>query len=78
MVDTEGPVEVASHRADGQRGEDRKVDQIVCELERYDIVVGALQETKLFGREVYKVNGSVVLWVQEECVGWQDSEGEEV
>ena len=46
MVDTEGSVEVASQRADGQRGEDRKVDQLVCELERYDIVVGALQETK--------------------------------
>ena len=61
MVDTEGPVEVASQWADGQRGEDRKVDQIVCELERYDIVVGALQETKWFGCEVYKVNGSVAL-----------------
>ena len=61
MVDTEGPVEVANQRADGQRGEDRKVDQIVCELERYDIVVGALQETKWFGCEVYKVNGSVAL-----------------
>ena len=47
MVDTEGPVEVASQQADGQRGEDRKVDQIVCDLERYDIVIGALQETKL-------------------------------
>ena len=56
MVDTEGPVEVAS-----QRGEDRKVDQIVCELERYDIVVGTLQETKWFGCEVYEMNGSVVL-----------------
>ena len=56
MVDTEGPVEVASQRADH-----RKVDQIVCELERYDIVVGALQETKWFGCEVYEVNRSVVL-----------------
>ena len=61
MVDTEGPVEVVSQRADSQRGEDRKVDQIVCELERYDIVVGALQETKWFGCDVYEVNGSVVL-----------------
>ena len=61
MVDTEGPLEVASQRADGQSGEDRKVDQILCELERYDVVVGALQETKWFGSEVYEVNGSVVL-----------------
>ena len=37
MVDTEGPIEVASQRADGQRGEDRKADQIVCELARYDV-----------------------------------------
>ena len=33
----------------------------MCELERYDIVVGALQEMKWFGCEVYEVNGSVVL-----------------
>ena len=61
MVDTDGSVEVASQRADGQRGEKRKVDQIVCELERYDVVVGALQETKWFGSEGYEVGGSVLL-----------------
>ena len=61
MVDTDGSVEVASQQADGQRGEERKVDQIVCELERYDVVVGALQETKWFGSEVYEVGGSVLL-----------------
>ena len=42
MVDTDGSFEVASQRADDQRGEERKVDQIVCELERYDVVVEAL------------------------------------
>ena len=61
MVDIEGSVDVASQRVDGQRGEDRKVDQIVFELERYHIVVVALQETEWFGCEVYEVNGSVVL-----------------
>ena len=61
MVDTDGSVEVASQLADGQRGEERKVDQIVCELERYDVVVGALHETKWFGSEVYEVGGSVLL-----------------
>ena len=61
MVDTVGTIEVASQRADGRRGEERKVDQIVCELERYGVVVGALQETRWFGSEVYKVNGSVLL-----------------
>jgi len=39
MVDTEGPGEMASQWADRQRGEDRKVDHIVCELERYDAMV---------------------------------------
>ena len=56
MVDTEGPVEVASQHS--QRGEDRKVDQV---LGRYDIVVGALQETRWFGSEVYDVGDSVIL-----------------
>ena len=51
MVDTEGPIEVASQSA--ERGEDRKVDQVVCELAKYGVVVGALQETKWFGSEVY-------------------------
>ena len=61
MVDTDGSVEVASQWADSQIGEERKVDQIVCELERYDVVVRALQETKWFGSEVYEVGGSVLL-----------------
>ena len=61
MVDTEGSLEVASQRSDGQGGEDRKVDQIVCELARYDVLVGALQQTKWFGCEVYEVDGSVIL-----------------
>ena len=56
MVDTEGPIKVAS-----QRGEDKKVDQVVCELARYDVVVGALQETKWFGSEVYEINESIIL-----------------
>ena len=51
MVDTEGPVEIASQRADSHRGEDRKVNLIVNELRRYDVRVAALQETKWFGSE---------------------------
>ena len=58
MVDTEGPVDIASY---GQRGEDRKIDQIVLELMRFGVSVGALQETKWFGGNVYEVMGSVVL-----------------
>ena len=37
MVNTEGPIEVASQSA--ERGEDRKVDQAVCELAKYGLVV---------------------------------------
>jgi len=58
MVDTVGPVDIASC---GQRGEDRKIDQIVLELMRFNVVLGALQETKWFGDNVYEVLGSIVL-----------------
>ena len=53
MVDTGGPIEVASQKADCQRGEDMKVqvDQVVYELARCDVAVGVLQETKWFGNE---------------------------
>ena len=34
---------------------------IINELERYNVVVTALQETKWFGSEVYQINGSIVL-----------------
>ena len=59
MVDTEGPVEIASSR--GDRGKDRKVYLIVREMRRYNVKVTALHETKWFGSEVYRVLGSVVL-----------------
>ena len=42
MVDTDGPVEVASLKVDGQRGEQRKVDLVVNEMKKYDIKVAAL------------------------------------
>ena len=50
MVDTEGPVEIASSR--GDRGQDRKVDLIMREMRRYNMKVTAPQETKWFGSEV--------------------------
>ena len=40
MVDTEGPIEVASQW--NERGEDRKVGLVVGKLARYDVVIGAL------------------------------------
>ena len=46
MVDTEGPIEVASR--EGQRGEDRKVDLIDVELKRYDVkVAGCIAGNKV-------------------------------
>ena len=39
----------------------RKIDQVVSKLGRYSVVVAALQETKWFWNEVYKVGNSVVL-----------------
>ena len=40
---------------------DRKVDLVVSELARYDVVVGALQETKWFSCGTYEVGDSMVL-----------------
>ena len=45
---------MAIQRHDGQKGEDRKVDQVMCELKR-SAEVEALQETKWLGCEVYEV-----------------------
>ena len=73
MVSTEGPVEVASQRADGQRGEDRKVDLIVSEMERYNVKVAALQETRWFGSAVCEVGESSLLMVGRERPAVGDS-----
>ena len=41
--------------------EDRRIDQVVRELERYQIKIAALKETKWFKSEIYSVGSSVVL-----------------
>ena len=41
--------------------DERKIDQVVYELKRYQVVVAALQETKWFGSDMYTVGDSVVL-----------------
>ena len=61
MVDTEGPIEVVSQQCDDWRNEDRKIDKIVPELRRYNVSMGALQETKWFGEEIYEVGVCVLL-----------------
>ena len=46
LVDVEGSVETARHDCDASVMDERKTDQVVSELDRYHVVVAALQETK--------------------------------
>ena len=55
MLDAEGSVETVRQGTDARKAEDRKVDLVVRELGRYGVKVAALQETKWFGRAVYRV-----------------------
>ena len=41
--------------------DERKIDQVVDELGRYEVDVAALQDMKWFGEAEYKVGESVVL-----------------
>ena len=45
LVDVEGSVKTARHDSDVRVMDKRKIDQVVRELDRYHVVVGALQET---------------------------------
>ena len=44
-----------------ENAEDRGVDRVVSELQRYGVAVAGLQDTKWFGAEAYRVGESVVL-----------------
>ncbi len=46
-------VETAKQNSDVSVVDERKSDQVVSELDRYRVVVGALQETRWFGCETY-------------------------
>ena len=48
-------------RKNNTKYEDRRIDLAVKELNRYNITVGALQETKWFNNAVYQVGRSIVL-----------------
>ena len=61
LLDVDGSIETAKRSGDVSVTDERKIDQVVSELDWDDIVVGALQETKWFESEVYRVGGSVVL-----------------
>ena len=46
MLDVEGSVETAGQGRDTAHAQERKVDLVVRELDRYAIKIAALQETK--------------------------------
>ncbi len=58
LLEVEGSVRTARQGSEVKDAEDRKIDQVESELGRYGAVVGALQETKWFGDEMYKVGES--------------------
>ena len=60
-IDAEDPVEMARQGRDAALGQNHRIDLMVRDLDRYDVVVATLQETKWMGSNVYHVGGSVVL-----------------
>ena len=61
LVDNEGTINTARLSHGISEPEDRRIDLVIRELERYNIKVAALQETKWFGRNIYNIGESVVL-----------------
>ena len=61
LLDVEGSIETARGFGDVSVVDERKVDQVLSELDRYGVVVAGLQETKWFGSKIYKVGKSVIL-----------------
>ena len=61
LVDNEGTVETARLSSEMSEPEDRRIDLVIRELSRYNINVAALQETKWFGKQVYRIGKSIVL-----------------
>ena len=61
LLESEGSVETARQTNEVQLAEDRKIDRVIKECDRYGVKIAALQETKWFGNAVYRVKDSVVL-----------------
>ena len=61
LVDVEGSIHGARQRSECVDPEDRRVDQVIRELDKYSIKVAALQENKWFSNEIYSVGNSLVL-----------------
>ena len=60
-MDVDGPIETGRQGDDNQVADKRKIDQVVDVLGRYKVDVAALQETKWFGEDEYRVGKCVVL-----------------
>ena len=61
LVDVEGSIETARHSCNDSIVDERKIDQVISELDSYPVNVAALQETRWFGKYVYRVVNSAVL-----------------
>ena len=61
LLNVEGSIETARQGTEVGNSEDRRINQVVSAIEKYEVVVGAMQDTKWFGSEVYMVGESVVL-----------------
>ena len=61
MLDVEGSVEIASQESDTSHAQERKVDLVVRELNRYAIKIAALQKTKWLGSNTDNVGNSALL-----------------
>ena len=53
---------------DMKDAQERRIEQVERELDRYGVVVGTPQEMKWFGNEVYRVGESVVLTAGRRCL----------
>ena len=69
LLDMEGSIETARQDCNENVKDERKSDQVVSELNRYQVAVAALQETKWFGNRLYRVGNSVVLTAGSEVPG---------
>ena len=80
LLDVEGSIETARQGTEVGNSEDRRFDQVVNVLEKHEVVVAALQETKWFGSEVYMVGESVVLTASRDVpgIGHMKQRGERV
>ena len=60
---------MARQGRDAALGQNHRVDLMVRDLDRYDVVVATLQKTKWMGSNVYHVGGSVVLATGQQVPG---------